>query len=74
MPHDPHPGELSSLLASLVAFFAEHQGGALDGGADDEDGAVDGLRVWGVYQAHAGGRQRVITAPSAFAVHAPASR
>ena len=38
--HEPVPGELSQLLASLVAFLAEHQRcGEMDGGADEE-------RVW----------------------------
>jgi hypothetical protein len=36
-PHEPDPGELSRLLASLVAFLDEHRYcGEMDGGADDD--------------------------------------
>jgi len=36
-PHEPDLGELSHLLASLVAFLDEHRYcGELDGGAEDE--------------------------------------
>jgi hypothetical protein len=37
LPHEPDPGELNHLLASLVAFLDEHRYcGELDGGADEE--------------------------------------
>jgi hypothetical protein len=36
-PHEPGPGELSQILASLVAFVDEHRYcGELDAGADEE--------------------------------------
>jgi len=37
LPHEPGPGELSHLLASLVAFLDEHRDcGELEGGAEEE--------------------------------------
>ena len=36
-PHEPDTGELSQLLADMVAFLDEHRRcGEMDGGADEE--------------------------------------
>jgi len=44
------PAGLSSLLHALAAFLAEHRGGELDGGADDEGGlwlvCACGASIW----------------------------